>query len=190
MPKMLRLISIAAFSGMIAFNAHAATVYDEAVNGDLSNDNLSPTSIGLGVGQNLIVGSTVHQPSLDRDFFTVTVGSGQTLNAVMLSSYTTTDDLSFIGYKAGGLFTNLGFSGVDGWGLIGGPPGVSVGGDLLSFLAGGPVGPGAYSFWLQETEGSTTYALDYQVAAVPLPAVLPLFISGLLGIGAMARKRT
>lgn len=176
------------FCSVVAFNAHAATVYDEAVNGDLSDNNLSPTVVGLGVGQNLIMGSTIHQPSLDRDFFTVTIDAGRTLNAVLLSSYTNTDDLSFIGYTAGGQFTALDLSGVDGWGLIGGPPGVSVGGDVLGFLAGGPVGPGTYSFWLQETSGSTTYTLDYQVSAVPLPAALPLFVSGLLGLGAMARR--
>ncbi|MGE0645491.1 MAG: VPLPA-CTERM sorting domain-containing protein [Nitrospira sp.] len=187
---MVRTCAVALFCSMIAFNAHAATVYDEAVNGDLSNDNLSPTTVGLSVGRNLIAGSTVHKPSLDRDFFTITVGAGHVLNAVLLSSYTNTDDLSFLGYKAGSQFTDLGFSGVDGWGLIGGPPGPSVGDDALSFLAGGPVGPGTYSFWLQETSGSTTYTLDYQVAVVPLPAALPLFVSGLLGLGAMARRAT
>lgn len=187
---MFRTFLIFVFCSMVTFHAHAATMYDETANEDLSDNNLSPTSIGLDVGQNLSLGSTVHEPSLDRDFFTVTVGAGHTLNAVLLSGYTNTDDLSFIGYKAGGQFTALDLSGVDGWGLIGGPPGVSVGGDALSFLAGGPVGPGSYSFWLQETSGSTTYALDYQVAAVPLPAALPLFLSGLLGLGAILRRAT
>lgn len=174
---------------VIAFNAHAATVYNEAVHGDLSNDSLNPTPIALGLGENLISGSTVHQPSLDRDFFTITVGAGHTLDAVILSSYTTTDDLSFLGYAVGGQFTTpLGFSSVDGWGLIGAPPGPTVGSDVLAFVAGGPVGPGTYSFWLQETEGSTTYDLNYRVSAVPLPTALPLFVSGLLGLGAMARR--
>lgn len=185
---MFRTFLILVFCSMDTFHAHAATVYDETANGDLSDNNLSPTSISLGVGQNLILGSTVHEPTLDRDFFTVTVGAGRTLNAVLLSSFTNTDDLSFIGYTVGGPFTALDLSGVEGWGLIGGPPGVSVGGDVLSFLAGGPVGPGTYSFWLQETSGSTTYTLDYQVSAVPLPAALPLFFSGLLGLGAIVRK--
>jgi hypothetical protein len=187
--KLFRTLWSVAFCGILAFNAHAATVYDETVHGDLSNDNLNPTSIGLGLGENLIAGSTVHQPSLDRDFFTITIGAGHTLDAIILSSYTTTDDLSFFGYAIGGQFTNpLGFSSVDGWGLIGAPPGPTIGSDLLDLVAGGPVGPGTYSFWLQETEGSTTYTLDYRVSAVPLPAALPLFLSGLLGIGAIARK--
>jgi hypothetical protein len=186
---MVRALWSVVFCGVLAFNAHAATVYDEAVHGDLSNDNLNPTAISLGVGENLIMGSTVHQPSLDRDFFTITIGAGHTLDAVILSSYTTTDDLSFFGYTIGGQFTNpLGFSSVAGWGLIGAPPGPTVGSDVLAFVAGGPVGPDTYSFWLQETEGSTTYTLDYRVSAVPLPAALPLFLSGLLGLGVMARR--
>ncbi|SPP63376.1 VPLPA-CTERM sorting domain-containing protein [Nitrospira lenta] len=173
---------------LLALNAQAATVYDEALRGDLSNDHLHPTAVTLGVGQNLILGSTVHQPSLDRDFFTVTIGAGHALNAIVLSSYTTTDDQSFFGLARGSDFKTLGFSSLSGWALIGTLPGLSVGDNLLDFVADGPIGPGAYSFWLQETEGTTTYTLDYQVAPVPIPAALPLFLSGLLGIGAMARK--
>ena len=185
---MFRTFSGMAFCGLIAFNAQAATVYDEAVHGDLSNNNLSPTSVGLGLGENLILGSTVHEPSLDRDFFTITIGAGQALNAIVLSSYTTTDDQSFFGMTSGAGFANLGLSSLSGWALIGAQPGLSVGDNLLDFVAGAPVGPGAYSFWHQETAGSTTYTLDYQVSAVPVPATLPLFLSGLLGIGAIARK--
>ncbi|MCP9440757.1 MAG: VPLPA-CTERM sorting domain-containing protein [Nitrospira sp.] len=184
---MFRTLWTVAFCGMIAFNVQAATVYDEAVQGDLSNNHVSPTSVSLGVGQNLISGSTVHTPSLDRDFFTITIGAGHTLDAIVLSSYTNTDDLSFFGMTTGSAFTGLGFSDVSSWALIGTH---LIGNDLLTILTGGPLGPGAYSFWLQETEGITTYTLDYQVSAVPLPAALPLFLSGLLGLGAMARRRT
>ena len=185
---MLGTFSSVVFCGVIAFNAQAAIVYDEAVQGDLSNDHLSPTSVSLGAGQNFISGSTVHTPSLDRDFFTITIGPGQALKAIVLSSYTNSDDQSFFGMTTGSAFTGLGFSDVSGWALIGAQPGLSIGNNLLNILAGGPLGPGAYSFWLQETEGITTYTLDYQVAAVPLPAALPLFLSGLLGLGALARK--
>ncbi len=80
---MFQYFLILVFCSMVAFHAHAAAVYDETANGDLSDNNLSPTSIGLDVGQNLILGSTVHEPSLDRDFFTVAVDAGRTLNAVL-----------------------------------------------------------------------------------------------------------
>ncbi len=197
-----RILSGGVLSGLIAFNAQAAIVHDEAIHGDLSNDNLSPTAVGLGVGENLIVGSTVYQPSLDRDFFTITVGAGQVLNAIVLSSYTNTDNQSasqsFFGMAFGNKFENLGFTGVNSWALIGSTPGLSVGDNLLDYITNGLVGPGVlgpsllgsgvYSFWLQETEGDTTYTLDYRVAAVPVPAALPLFLSGLLGIGTIARK--
>lgn len=187
---MLRALWAVAVCGVIAFHAQAATVYDEAVHGDLSNDHMNPTSISLGVGQNLISGSTVHIPSLDRDFFTITIGPGQTLTAIVLSSYTNTDDQSFFGMTTGSAFTGLGFSDLSSWALIGAQPGLLIGDNLLTFLTGGPLGPGAHSFWLQETDGSTTYTLDYQVAAVPLPVALPLFLSGLVAMGAMARRAT
>jgi hypothetical protein len=137
---MHRTVSSFLLCGLLAFNAQAATVYDEAVHSDLSNDHLSPTAVSLGVGQNLILGSTVHTPSQDRDFFTITIGSGQTLNAVLLSSYTTTDDHSFFGMTSGTGFADLGLSSLSGWALIGTLPGLSVGDNLLDFVAGGPIG--------------------------------------------------
>ena len=201
---LFRTFSSVMFCAILAFNAQAATVYDEALHGDLSDDHLHPTPVGLSVGSNLISGFTVHEPSLDRDFFTITIGADQVLKAIVLAHYTNTDDVfinqSFFGMAFGDRFENMGFSGVDSWALIGDTPGLSVGDNLLDYITSGLVGPGVlgpsllgpgvYSFWLQETEGDTTYTLDYQVAAVPVPAALPLFLSGLLGIGAIARRAT
>lgn len=202
---MVRTMWSVVFCGMLTFNAQAATVYDEAIHGDLSDDHLHPTPVNLGgIGSNLISGSTVYEPSLDRDFFTITIGADQVLKAIVLAHYTNTDDVfinqSFFGMAFGDRFENMGFSGVDSWALIGDTPGLSVGDNLLDYITSGLVGPGVlgpsllgpgvYSFWLQETEGDTTYTLDYQVAAVPVPAALPLFLSGLLGIGAIARRAT
>ena len=41
---MHRTVSSFLLCGLLAFNAQAATVYDEAVHSDLSNDHLSPTA--------------------------------------------------------------------------------------------------------------------------------------------------
>ncbi|MCP9473531.1 MAG: hypothetical protein NNA30_12445 [Nitrospira sp.] len=181
---------------LLGFNAEAAIVHNEAVHGDLSDDHASPTTISLAIGDNLILGSTTHLPVLDRDFFTITIPDGHSLDAIVLANYTNTDAngfaQSFFSWTKGSHFRGMGFTDVSGWILIGAQPGLSAGDDLLVFLTGGPLGPGTYSFWHQETEGDTTYTFNYRVSAVPLPDTLALLLSGLtfLGtLGTMVRKR-
>ncbi|MEN1729755.1 MAG: hypothetical protein AAGJ52_15070, partial [Pseudomonadota bacterium] len=45
--------------------------YDEAIDGDLSNDQFTPTVIALETGTNFISAGNTAAP-LDRDFFTIT----------------------------------------------------------------------------------------------------------------------
>lgn len=174
----------------IAFNVDAAVVHDEVVHGDFSNDHMIPTTVTLAIGENLIIGSTQCCPTLDRDFWTVTIEPGQWLETIVIERYTNTDDLSFFGMARGSRFTGLGFSDVSAWALIGSPPSPSLGDDLLRVLNGGPLGPGTYSFWHQETAGDTTYTFNYRVSAVPLPSSLIVLLSGLTVLGTMARKKT
>ena len=52
---------------------------------------------------------------------------------------------------------------------------------------------GTYSIWVQETGGTVPYGLRFDVAAatmspVPLPAGLPLLITGLSGLFALKRR--
>src|SRR5512132_841421 len=61
-------------------NAHAITVYNESINGDLSGNGLAPTPITLGLGSNVIVGTTGNVNTVsDRDYFVVTVPSNTLL---------------------------------------------------------------------------------------------------------------
>ena len=62
-------------SFLLAMNCFGDVVHDEAVDGDLSDDNLAPTPVAFALGSNEIYGSTTFAP-LDRDFWTVVIARG------------------------------------------------------------------------------------------------------------------
>jgi len=173
----------------------AAFVYDEAVDGDLSGDGLTPTVLVAGAGVNTLVG-TVSTP--DLDYLTFNVASGFRLEALVLVSVST-DDLSFIAVQSGATFTE--------------PPGdpdpanllgwvhfdpTLAGTDILDDMGLGdgaigftpPLPSGDYSFWIQNINSDgTDYEMQFVVSAVPVPAALPLLGWGLLALGGYARRR-
>src|SRR5262245_15406434 len=66
-------------------SAHAAMLWDEGVNGDLSNSGLAPTLLTLSPGSNEIVGTTGDGgQGVDRDYFTFTLAPGQSLTSIRL----------------------------------------------------------------------------------------------------------
>ena len=67
----------------------ADVVYDESVSGDLSNDAASPTVIGTITDEILLVDGSVQSGSAGdtRDYFTITVPTGATLEAMRLVTY-------------------------------------------------------------------------------------------------------
>ena len=69
-----------------AFNVVLASSYDESIDGDLSNNQSSPTPITLTPGDNIITGNTTNEP-LDRDFFTFVVPEGATVSDIILQDY-------------------------------------------------------------------------------------------------------
>jgi hypothetical protein len=159
--------------------ARAAVVWNEAVAGDLSSDPLAPTVVGFSSGVNVVSGS-LSQPGGDlRDFLTFTLGPDQFLTGLVLDALVA-DGAGFQGINSGsasfvpdadtaGSFLGLEF--VDG---------TSVGVDMLPALASGlfgstgfsvPLGPGTYTYLIQEvTPGqASAYQLSFQV--VPEPRV-------------------
>ena len=168
--------------------------YDEAVDGDLSDDQFNPTFLALGLGSNLVAGLTEGNPNLDRDFLTVEVAAGMTLEAVVLERYDTTSINSFIAVEAGEQISSLSdVSTFLGATLIGSEAGVMEGDNFLDDLAfaplfgglgfGGTLGEGRYTFWFQETLDPVDYVFDFQV--VPAPAGAGL----LAAAGLLARRR-
>lgn len=189
----------AVFTASIMSGAQAGSIdlFNEAVDGELSDDNLAPTPLVFQLGSNRVSGATVpsnNQGEPDRDFFTFTIPQGWSLTQVVLASYTNEDDLAFLAIGGETSFSNTIGSDILGAALIGDGLGISVGDDVLDDLATGqvagdgfttPLGPGDYSIWYQETAGNTTYTLDFQVVPEPTGAGLLL----MAGTALIARRR-
>jgi hypothetical protein len=176
--------------------AWASFVYDEAVDGDLSGDGLSPTVLVADVGSNSLTGTT---GTGDLDYLTFNVASGLRLDAVILAVYDSIDQLAFIAIQNGSTFTEPPV-GTDPANLLGwvhfGP--ALVGTDILDDMGLGdgaigftpPLPSGDYSFWIQQTGvDPVDYQMHFVLSPVPVPAALPLLASGLLALGGCARAR-
>jgi hypothetical protein len=163
--------------------AHGATVWDENVSGDLSNDGLAPTLLSFATGDNDVHG-TVGNPGtgVDRDYFTFTVLPGTTLTSItLLGDTNVSGGASFFAIQAGQQVTaaptGAGADALLAYTHYGND---FVGQNLLQFLGLSALSPGNYAIWVQETGGPATYGLDFQVCPVPLPAGVWLLASGLL----------
>jgi len=184
----LPVVLLAAFSCLPATSV--AFVYDEGVDGDLSNDGLSPTVLVADVGANTLAGTTV---SGDLDYFTFNIGAGFRLDAIILTAFDSADDLAFAAVQSGATFTEppVGTDPANllGWLHFAAP---LVGTDILDDMGLGdgaigfvpPLPSGDYSFWIQQTgTDSVGYGMQFVVSAVPVPAALYLLGSGLIALG-------
>lgn len=172
-------------------------VYDEAVDGDLSDDWLAPMQFpAFGLGLSTVTMSVVDSNALsgDRDYFTITIPAGFELLSLDLLSLDAGggDDVAFLAAQAGNQVT------VDplapnpapllGWILT---DQINVGTDIQELLVGAantPLGPGQYSFWVQQTgQDLTTLSLGFNVGIIPTPGTVGLV--GLAAIGALRRRR-
>jgi hypothetical protein len=182
--------------GVASSLASGGIFYDEQVDGDLSSDRFNPTVFDLNTGTNTFIMDVVDSdlPEGDRDYFTVTVGAGQTITELFLTESFNPgggfDAVAFIAMQIGPVVT------VDPAapdpsplaGFIIGTPDL-VGTDVLGLLAGdaGPtLGEGEYAFWVQQTgESLTRVRMDFTV--VPAPGAAALL--GLGGLVALRRRR-
>ena len=171
--------------------AGAAVVWDEGVHGDLSNDRLAPTPLVLQVGTNTIIGTTVQG---DVDYFGIGVFGDARLTQIVLTSFTSADDLAFLAIQSGSFITETttapNVANLLGWTH---PSAALVGTDILDNLAAGagaigftpPLGPGFFSFWMQQTQPQVV-GYSFDLVVVPEPSVAALLA---LGLGALAIAR-
>lgn len=176
-------------------SAAAAPIWNEGVDGDLSNDRLNPTALTLAVGSNTITGSVT---AGERDYFRFNVPTGYSVTQLVLSAYSPSN-LGFLAVQSGTQIT------VDP-GLPSATPllgyvhtGPQVGTDILDDLGASnllappaqgfvpPLGPGDYSFWMQQTSAIVT-SYTFDVVVVPEPSAAPLLGLGLAALALIRRR--
>ncbi len=160
------------------FRIRPVSGYDESVSGDLSNSGLNPTVVRLSPGSNILKGTTGRVTGVDRDYFRVTVPAGFEVFAVKeLAGTSVGGAVSFIGVQAGPQVTlptnTTSAAGLLGWSHYGA---VTTDTDILPSMGvpadgstgfTGPLGPGQYTFWIQDFgAGTFGYAFDFQMRPV------------------------
>lgn len=199
-----RFLLILLIAATLPFSGARALNWVETLDGDLSNDGDFPTFVLLTEGSNLFegtMGSLDNGVTIDADVWSFTIAAGYYLTGISLVAYNAPapnidsfmalDDAGTINmtdpsqHLSNGLWTEE----FDGFG--------NTYTDLMAILdAGpqfggtgfnGPLGPGTYTFWIQEGSDQVNYTINMTVTAVPEPGSMILMV--LAGAGAMMRRR-
>jgi hypothetical protein len=174
------------FLGAVAFVTTVVTpslaiAYDEAVDGDLSGMAASPTPVTFVLGTNVVAGRvTSSVPADTRDYLTFTIPAGRQLTALRLVSWGG-GNTGFHAINAGATSfepstaTDNNFLGGDHILPNAAPAEVLVellDGDTAGVGTTAPLGPGAYSYVIQQTGPQLSdYRLEFVVSAAPAAAV-------------------
>lgn len=182
MKRTLAIVALAAAGTA----ASANVVWDEAVNGNLSNDPLNPTQINFAVGDNIVRGSTLGPsapPSDGYDVFRFTIESGWTLQSIILSAYSpATGGTSGFNFSTGAAAAVVGANVLFGPGV----GGANVGQDFLVTQSVGPLGANEYFMEIREFGGPiAVWELNFNV--VPAPSAMAML--GFSGLIAARRRR-
>ena len=189
-------------------SAFGGTLWNSAVNGPLSTSGLAPTALGpLTLGDNDVFATTGSSAAgvIDQNFFVVTVPVGFALASITeLQGTEVGGDASFIGLEAGPQVT-VGSNPATAAGLLGFTlytpaeintnilPLMAVAADGSSGFTA-PLGPGQYSFWIQEggTMGTFPFGFDLglvSTASVPEPGTLTTSLIGLAILSPVLLRR-
>src|SRR6476620_12494906 len=95
----------AAVCALLAAAPTKATVYDEAVSGDLSNDKGAPTALTLTPGLNSVIGTVNGFGNGDpQDWVSFTIPTGFVMTSYVNSKYDSSDHQGFTGFQFGSSF--------------------------------------------------------------------------------------
>src|SRR6185503_6289274 len=179
----MKLLATLVFSASLAFPASAAIVHDEGVSGDISTNEAAPTPMVFAIGANTVIGSVRNggTPADPRDYLTFTIPAGSMLAQLNLVAFAPTN-IAFASFNTGNTSFIPSFA-TDPFFLAGIHINTSeIGLDLMgqfvccavtsNALPGPFLGPGTYTFLIQQTSNiTTTYTLDFVMqAAVPVDA--------------------
>ena len=178
---------------LAATSCLADVVWDEDIDGSLSTERFMPTYFGtLDEGSNNLICDT--QNGISK-FFSLTIGEGQELSAIILDDWISEDDLGFLGVVYGDVFwvdpANPNVTDLLGYVHHGE---TTVGQDILPAMGQGPgsqgfvgaLGPGDYSFWIRQG-GAQLTTQDLNFVVTPAPGAVALM--GLAGVAARRRRR-
>ena len=189
-------------------SAFGGTLWNSTVNGPLSTSGLTPTPLGpLTLGDNDVFATTGSSATgvIDQNYFVVTVPVGFALGSITeLPGTVVGGTASFIGVEAGSQVT-VGSNPTTAAGLLGFTlyTTAEINTNILPLMgipdngSSGftpPLGPGQYSFWIQEgAAGTFPYGFDLglvSTASVPEPGTLTTSLIGLaLLIPVLLRRR-
>ncbi len=165
----------------------AASLFSEPLDGDLGDSYSTPLYLGsLGEGSNTISGSV--SDSDHWDTLTFTVDDGYRLESINITDYSST-----AGNHVGLCISAAPYSGSCIEYINFNTPFIGL--DLLQFdSAPGPQAAGEYFFGITHVNTDNladfdTYAIDFVVTAVPVPAAVWLFASGLLSLIGFSQVR-
>lgn len=181
--RLTTLVAVAAAMGTCGFAS--AADYDESVDGDLPGISDGAFFFDVDLGDNSVTGTVGGGTSLEEDFIAFSIGAGQSLSAITLTSFVTSGGNTSTGFR---LYADLGS------GLEQVSPGIITPADVgtnyltvwdLSDVGGSfPLGPGTYGVVLAEFTAGQAYSFD--ITVVPSPGSLAFV--GLGGL-AIARRR-
>jgi len=202
--KLSLLILPIFFFGFLS-DASAVTVYNESGSGDFSDSGFTPTPVTVSLGSNDIFGTTGRAASgvPDVDYFRINVPSGLGLSAIIVLPGTMGGGtgISFLGIQAGTQVTvptsAVTAAGLLGFYLYGAAdinknilPAIGTAGNSSSGFVP-PLGPGSYSFWIQEgATGTFPYGFSLVLAQVPEPSVFAMILVGLAMLLTMRRRES
>lgn len=171
--KPIPFAAFVASAAFFAFSATGAVVWDEAVNGDLSNNRMAPTAVTLAVGVNTIKGSLTGNFGDGKyyDYVTFQIPPGFALVKFTFETVTSSNSgAAIVGISEGVTFPSdangTGIAQTLGWTSV--TPS-AVGSDILPSLAipnhanygnkgfTPPLRAGTYSLWMQDYNTPATY---------------------------------